>query len=170
MHDDGCEKQGCSKGDAALKNGNDGGEDERGGDGAGMEILVEDVERGTGDGHGEEDADESDAGPLSGGGGKAAAGNAPAAPQEKIRGEELAEEFGNGDGDVGEAHSRGHDAIEDAGLHLQGEEVEVVRVERGVQAALDGREVDGIVLDAWVISFDEQRRAGNHKKQGVIPD
>jgi dolichol-phosphate mannosyltransferase len=71
---------------------------------------------------------------------------------------------------VGEAHGRGHEAIEDAGLHLQGEEAEVVRIERGVEAMLDGREVDGIVFDTGVVSFDEQRRAGNDKKQGVIPD
>lgn len=69
-----------------------------------------------------------------------------------------------------EADERGHEAIEEAGLHLQGEEAEVVRIECGVEAMLNGRKVDGIVFDTGVVSFDEQRRAGNRKKQGVIPD
>ena len=95
MDHDGGGEQDAGEHHAAIENEQDGPEDECRRDGARMQVLVEDVERGAGDGQGEEHADESNAGPLSGRGRKAAAGECPAAPEEKKCSEALAEHLGD---------------------------------------------------------------------------
>ena len=78
-HDGGGEKD-AGEQEAPVEDEKNGPENEDRGDGARVQILIEDIERGAGDGEGEEHADQSNAGPLSGRGGKAAAGEGPARP------------------------------------------------------------------------------------------
>jgi hypothetical protein len=56
---------------------------------------------------------------------------------------------------VGEADPRGHEPVEDAGLHLQGEKAKIVGVKAGVEAALDGGQVDRVIFDAGMVPLHE---------------
>lgn len=70
-------------------------------------------------------------------------------------------QFGDRNGNMGEADQAGHEAIKNAGLHLQCEEFVIVGVQSGVEAALDRREVDSIVFEAWMVSCDDERNGAN---------
>jgi hypothetical protein len=167
-HHGGCEQE-AGINNAAVENEEDGPEDESRRNGARVQVLIEDVKRGARDGQGEEHADESNGGPLSGSGRKAAASECPAAPEKKKCGEALAHHLGDGEGNVGEANPRSNETVENAGLHLQREEAEVVRIKGGMEAALNGGEVDGVIFHTGVVSFDEQRPSANRREQDEVP-
>jgi hypothetical protein len=157
MEHDGYGEHETGKHDATIENEQDGPENQGRRDGSGMEILVEYVKRGARNRHRKEYADEGDAGPLSTRTGKAATGEGKAAPeQEKCR-QALARQLGDGDRDVSKADPGSHKAIEDTGLHLQSEELEIVGIKRGMEAVLDRGEVDRIIFHSGVVSFHEQR-------------
>ena len=164
MRDDREDQQERREDDAAIEDGDDGGQDEVCGDGPRMQGLVEDVERGSGYRQGEENSEQADSGPDSGAGGKASAGQRPAGVEQEKSSEVLADEFRNGKRDVGDADPGGDEAIEDAGLHLPCKEREIVRVERGMKAVLDGGEVDAIVFDSRMVPLDEQSRGGEESQ------
>ena len=124
-----------------------------------MQVLIEDVECRARDGQSEEHADESNAGPLCCRGRKAAAGECPQ-PQRRKSSKALADHLGDRDGDVREANP-GDETVEDAGLHLQGEEAKVVGIERGVETVLNRGKVNGVIFHTGVVSFDEQRSGAN---------
>jgi hypothetical protein len=54
--------------------------------------------------------------------------------------------------------------VKDSRLKLQSEEFEVVRIQIGIDVALDGREIDAIVLNPGVIAVDEQGEQGQDKQ------
>jgi dolichol-phosphate mannosyltransferase len=134
-----------------------------------MQILIEDIEGGAGNRQREEHANHGDASPLSGGCRKAPTSERPASPEEKECRQALAHQFGNRDWDVSEVDPRGHEPIKNAGLHLQREQAEVVRVERGMEAALDRGEVNRVIFDPGVVSFDEKRPGAYRRQQYEVP-
>ena len=169
MNHDGSGEQNASEHDAASRTSRMAQRMSAGRDGAGMQVLIEDVECRARHGQSEEHADQSNAGPLSGRGGKAAPGQCPASPEQKKCRQALADHLGDRDGNVREANPGGHEPIEDAGLHLQGEQPEIVGIERGVEAALDRGEINRVVLDSGMVSFDEQRRGADRCEQDEVP-
>lgn len=169
MKHDGSDEENASEHESAVQNKQNGPEDERGCDGAGMKILVKDVEGRPSHGQSEERAYQGNTGPVSGRRGEATPGQSPASPEQKKCRQALSDHFGDRDGNVCEMNPGGHDPIKDAGLHLHCEQPEIVGVERGVKAALDRGEIHRIVLDSGMISFHEQRRGADRCEQDEVP-
>jgi hypothetical protein len=133
--------------------------DEHRRDGTRVKVLVENVERGARDRKGEERADKGDACPLSSRSRKASSRQGPASQQQKKSREALAEQLGKRNGDMREVDPRSHDPVKNTSLHLPCEQLEVVGIERRMQAPLDRGEIDRIIFDAGVVSFDDESRS-----------
>jgi hypothetical protein len=58
-----------------------------------------------------------------------------------------------------EANPCGHDPVKHTSLHLPGEQLVIVGIKRRMQAPLDCREIDRIIFDARVVSFDDESRS-----------
>ena len=162
-----CQREGLPR--PALENARDGEDNEGGGDVARMEMLVGNVDGGTGDGEGEHGGESGHAGPLGkdvGGFGEEARGDAAGCPEDDKEGEQLPEERGPGDGDVGDADELGNGTIEDGKAQLEAEEVGIVREECGVEVGLDAGEVDAVILHAGVIAHDEEAECREKEGEG----
>ena len=55
-------------------------------------------------------------------------------------------------GNSGQVHEPGYPFVEKCGLQLSTEEFGIVRVERRIQVALYGREINAVIFDAGVVS------------------
>jgi hypothetical protein len=122
-----------------------------------VKVLIENVKGSAGHWKCKKRADQGDASPLSGGGRKAAPDQGPASQQQKKRRETLAKQFRSGNRDVREANPGGHDPVKHTRLHLPSEQLEVVRIEGRMQASLDRGEIDRVIFDPGVVSFDHER-------------
>ena len=153
MHHDAKRQKDGGEDGAAIQNRKNRPDNERGGDRAWMQVLVDNVEGGARDGKGKEGADQRDGSPLSGCCRKAALGQPEASPQQEKRGQALAEQFDSRYGNVGSANENCNQSVKNAGLHLQGEQPEIMGIERRVQAPLDCGKVYGVIFDAGVVTF-----------------
>lgn len=131
-------------------------------------MLVKDVERGSRDRQSKEGADQGNGCPLPSARGEAAAGDGKTAPEQKKCGEELDREFGYRDGEVRPPDQGCHEAVEDAGLHLEGEEPGVVGIEGGIKPVVDRRKVNGVVFEAGMVTCDDQGPGAHDQQQNYV--
>jgi hypothetical protein len=75
----------------------------------------------------------------------------------------LKQEFSDRDGNMGEANEAGDDFVENRCLQLDSEKLRIVRVERGVEIALYGGEIDTVVFQPGVITH--HRECENRKDE-----
>jgi hypothetical protein len=161
VHDDANDEENGGDGGAAIENEENRPEDKRSGNRARVQVLIENVECRTGDGERKKDADQGNGTKLCGGCGKTAPGEGETGPEEQEGRGALADQLDSRNRDVRCPNEERHQAVEDAGLHLQGEKLEVVWIESRMQASLDRGEVNGIIFHAGVITFEDKRPQGN---------
>ena len=141
----------------ALDNPRDGHEDEGGGHAAGVQMSVENIERGAGDGQGKHGADQGNPRPVCARLGKQASRDTPGCIKRQHDGCKLKEQLGGSNGDVREADEVRDPAIEDSGLELETEELGVVGIESGIQIGLDGRKVNAVIFNAGMVAHHGER-------------
>lgn len=156
VEQEGSEQEGDGDPVAAGHDAVDGEEDEAGGEGAGVEVLIHDVEIGTGDGECEHGAEHGYAGPLGDRGTKESAEDEESGGHDEEDGEALPEEFAPGDGEVGDAEGLRNDLVKGCGLELCLKEWGIMGEKLGLEVVLDGGEVHGIVFCAGVIAHDQE--------------
>ena len=122
-----------------------------------MEILIDEVDAGAGDRNCQQGGDHGHGCPLRVRPRKAAAGDGKTSPENQENGDNLPENGRDAEREMSYANEGGDQLVEDCCLKLQAEEIGVVREKRGVQIALDGREVKGVVFQAGMIAEDQER-------------
>ena len=78
----------------------------------------------------------------------------------KKDGGDLPQENDPRDGQVGQARRKSDQLIEDCRLKLQSEKIGIVREESRIQIAFDGREIEGIILEAGMVAHQHKSKYG----------
>ena len=65
-----------------------------------------------------------------------------------------------------QADGSGDELIENSRLKLQTKKIRIVGKQRRIQVALDGGEIESIILEAGVVTEDEHRKQRDEKKDG----
>ena len=153
MHDGGDEKERDGECKFAIENCGGGEEDQSRGDGARMQLRVDEIEGGAGGRQRKKYGKHGDGSPVRGGGAKHAA-REPQRPDEDERdGSDLPEQRDDIYWKVRDADGSGDELVENAGLHLHAKHFRVVGEERGIEIAMDGREVNAVIFDARMIAL-----------------
>ena len=129
-----------------------------------MEILVNKIKSGAGNGKSQEHGHATDCSPLGVPFGEAQAADPPASPQDCENRQDMPGEHDDRQRQVAQPDGARNQLVKDSRLKLQSEEFEVVRIQIGIDVALDGREIDAIVLNPGVIAVDEQGEQGQDKQ------
>jgi hypothetical protein len=97
-------------------------------------------------------------------------GDAMAGPEDREQTNQLPEEFGPRYRDSGRSHETGHRIVKYSSLHLQPEEIRIVRVERWIELRLDSRQVDSVVFEPRMVAHDgetDERKEQDGQNPGV---
>ena len=146
-----------------VQNGNDGGQDGSRRHGAGMKILIHQVEGRSRDGQGEQHRHQRDPGPLRPGLAEQAAPDPQTSPEYEEDGQGMQSQDDDPGGHMRQVDQTGHRFVEYGGLQLEREEIRVMRVQRGRQIVFDGAEIHAVVLAPRMIARD--RQAERRKQQ-----
>ena len=134
----------------------DGSKNSGGRKGAGVQVLVHQIQRSTGNWKSEECRHGRDCGPPGRPLGKTMAGDPPASPQNQENNQDVPGQDDHRQRQMAQPDCARDQLVENGRLQLQSEEVRVVRIERGIQIMLDGGEVDSVVFSAGVIAVDQE--------------
>jgi hypothetical protein len=145
----------------------DGEEGQGGGEAAAGEVGVHEEERCSGDGESPKGAEQTEAGELRDGVGDAAGHDLTGGEEGEPEGEEIDEEDGPGEGDVGEADEGDERGDEEGEAEVLGDEGGVVGEEGGVKFDLDSGEVEAAVFCQGVVAMDEEREEGEREEESV---
>jgi len=151
-----------------IEDGDDGGQDGSRRHGAGMKILIHQVEGRSRDGQGEQHRYQRDPGPLRPDLAEQAAPDPQTSPEYEEDGQGMQSENDDPGGHMRQADQTGDGSVEDGGLQLEREEIRVMRVQRGRQIVFDGAEIHAVVLAPRMVARDgEAERRKQQERENV---
>jgi len=146
-----------------IENGKDCGKDGRGRHGAGMKILIHQVQGRSRDGQGQQDRYQCNPGPLRAGLAERAAPDPQTSPEYEEDGQGMQSENDDPGRHMRQVDQSGDRLVEHRGLQLEREEIRVMGVQSWRQIVFDGGEIHAVVLAPRMVARD--REAKRRKQQ-----
>src|SRR5258708_5406637 len=129
-----------------------------------MQVLVNKIKGSASNGKSQEYGHATDGSPLGVPFGKAQAADPPASPQDCENRQDMPGEHDDRQWQVAQPDGARDQLVKYSRLKLQSKEFEVVRIQIGIEVALDGGKIDAIVLHSRVIAVDQEGEQGQDKQ------